>query len=534
MPSSRANNTLTNRTVMTILLVIVTAAAFSPVLTAGYINCDDRLYVTENPYVQAGLTNESIRWAFTALHANNWHPLTWLSHMLDIRLFGMNPTGHHLTSLLLHLANTMLLAWLLKRLTGAFWRSWAVAALFALHPLHVESVAWVAERKDVLSAFFWLITMVCYERFARRPESGTYILTCICFILGLLAKPMVVTLPIVLLLLDFWPLGRWRREASPSIGEAAYPSLPLSRLFLEKLPLLAASAAASLVTYYAQQSSLNSLPFLSRVLNAIYSYGAYMQKTVWPAGLSIFYPLKASIPTWQVALSLILLLSIALLCMAGFRKYPYLAIGWLWYLVTLIPVIGLIQVGEQAMADRYTYLPSIGLFIMLSWGAADIAEKFRLPNRTVSLFAGALMLLLAALTFRQTGYWHDSVALFSHALAVTNRNCLAHNNLGAALMRNRDYQAALRQFNDSLDINPSDSDVWTNAGIIYCSTGRYREAEKALLQALALNPDNALAREYLALAYIFRGDMGPARVEIQALEKVDRAAADRIRGYVSN
>ena len=408
-------------------------AAWLPALRNGFINLDDPYYVTANPQVLPGITRAGLAWAMTANVASNWHPLTLLSHMLDCQLYGLHPTGHHATSLLLHLANVLLLFAVLRGMTGAAGRSAAVAALFAVHPLHVESVAWVAERKDVLSALFWILAMGAWARYARAPSLGRYLLVFLLMALGLTAKPMVVTLPFALLLLDVWPLDR--------LG------LGWKRLAVEKLPLLALSAASSLITLRYQETSLVPLgvvPWRLRAANALVSYAAYLGKLFLPRHLAVFYPIQPAIPAWEVAGAAVLLIAITVLAIWRARREPWLLVGWLWFLGTLVPVIGLVQVGRQAMADRYTYIPSIGLFLAVVWSLAELGRAHRAALATA---AGIVILALAATTRVQIGYWSDGATLFRHALAATDDgNYLAHIGLGKALMGEKDWDGAAAQF----------------------------------------------------------------------------------------
>ena len=347
------------------VLSLVTLAAYWRLPANGFIvRYDDGAYVTQNPHVQAGLTGQTIRWAFTSVWSGNWHPLTWISHMVDCRLFGLNPLGHHLVNLLLHICNTILLLLVFTRMTGSLWRSAFVAAVFAIHPLHVESVAWVAERKDVLSTFFWMLTMGAYVLYSEKPGVKRYLPVAFIYALGLTAKPMLVTLPLVLLMLDYWPLGRSRSWRS---------------LLLEKLPLLAMAAGSSIITLIAQRgvalSHLDAFPIGIRIENALVSYAVYIQKTLWPTKMAIFYPYPESIAAWKVAASAITLAGVSAMVLLTTRKRRYMGFGWMWYVVTLIPVIGLLQVGLQAMADRYTYVPLIGLFVIAAWLVPDLVVE---------------------------------------------------------------------------------------------------------------------------------------------------------------
>lgn len=403
-----------------------------------------------NPWVVQGITRAGIAWAMTAEVASNWHPLTLLSHLLDGQLYGLDPAGHHATSLLLHLANVLLLFEVLRRMTGgmtgAVGRSAVVAALFAVHPTHVESVAWIAERKDVLSALFWILAMGAWERYARRPSIGRYGLVALLMILGLMAKPMVVTLPFALLLLDVWPLDRLH--------------LGWKRLAIEKLPLLALSAASSVITIRYQEASLARLdvvPWSLRAANAVVSYVAYLGKLFWPTHLAVFYPISLAIPAWKVLGASLLLIAITALAVWRARREPWLLTGWLWFLGTLVPVIGLVQVGRQAMADRYTYIPSIGLFLAVVWTVAGLLKEHR---AVLAAAAGAVILALAAVTRVQIGYWADSATLFRHALAATDDgNYLAHIGLGKALIGVKDCAGAEEQFRAVLARYPNMSEA---------------------------------------------------------------------------
>jgi len=448
--------------------------AYWPAFSNGFVNYDDPEYVTDNPPVRAGLTWEGISWAFAHSHSSNWHPLTWISHMLDVEIYGLNPMGHHLSSVVLHILNTLLLFLVLGRMTGCRWRSAFVAALFAVHPLHVESVAWIAERKDVLSTLFWMLVMLAYA-------SGRPILVILLYALGLMAKPMLVTLPLILLLMDWWPLERVKRQG-------------WKRLFLEKTPLLAMAAASSAVTIVVQQRSgavgaLDAIPFGLRASNALVSYVGYIGKMLWPRKLAVFYPHpENTLPSWHVALAVLVLLIISVLVLSSARRRPYLAFGWLWYLITLIPVIGLVQVGKQAMADRYTYIPLIGLFIAITWGLSEVSAGWRVRMvRTAAACAGCVVLIV--LTRIQTAFWYDSAELFRHALSVTSNNDVAHSNLGIALREEGDIEEAARQFRLALEIDPRQVEARTNLGLALAELGRTDEAITEYEKALNLDPD---------------------------------------------
>jgi tetratricopeptide (TPR) repeat protein len=457
------------------MLVLSVLAIYGQTLGFGFIRYDDPRYVLDNPWVQRGLSWDGLRWAFTSFHDANWFPLTWLSLMLDVEIAGVSARMFHATNLLLHAASSLLLFQLLDRATGARWKSAWVAVLFAVHPLHVESVAWISERKDVLSALFWLLTMWLWLRWTERPGALRYALVIASFALGLLSKPMLVTLPFVLLLFDFWPLGR-TREAS------------LGSLVREKLPLLGLTAASSAVTLMAQLSggavaSLEAYPLAPRLVNAVLAYAAYLRQTFWPTGLAILYPLPGSDVTIASGLPAALVLAaIALLAALGWRSRPYLAVGWLWYLGTLVPVIGILQVGLQAQADRYTYLPLIGVFIMLAWGVPDLLARLRPPRAGPRLLAtGALATAVAALWLAhlQCGYWRDSIRLFERTVAVTGENPIARANLASSYyQRNEpgDTERARVHFAEALRIDPHFTAARNGLAGALMKLGRVEEA----------------------------------------------------------
>ena len=412
-----------------IFLAAIIWAVFGQTLHFEFVNFDDDTYVYENPEVSQGLTFKGIIWAFTRFHSFNWHPLTWLSHMLDCQLYGSNPGGHHLTNILLHAVAAILLFLVLRQMTGALWRSAFVAAVFAVHPLHVESVAWVSERKDVLSGVFFMLTIGTYVRYARQPWSPAhYGLVALLFALGLMCKPMLVTLPILMLLLDYWPLNRFS-NFTPQV---------FFRLVAEKIPLFALAAVSCAVTIFAQTDAIKSFDQISlplRVGNALVSYAIYLKQMFWPSNLAVLYPFPSHGEViWKMILASIVLFSISASVFVLRKTRPYLLVGWLWYLVMLVPVIGIFQVGTQAHADRYTYLPQIGLYLLLTWTAVDLCAGWRF--RRVVL-GGSSTVILVALIFcarAQASYWQNSESLWTHALACTSDNFIAHNNLGTALL----------------------------------------------------------------------------------------------------
>ena len=496
--------------------------AFHSVVDNGFVSIDDHLLVVDNPFVNSGLRVENIRWAFTTVHASNWAPLAWLSHMLDCTLFGLDPRPHHVVNLVLHALNTIMLFLVLRRMTAgapgpgspdSLWPSALVAALFAVHPAHVQSVAWIAERRDVLSTAFWILAMGAYTAYVRQPDSRRasrcYGATCAFLALGLMAKPMLVTLPFVFLLLDYWPL---RRIQLPSAeGQAFWRQL--RPLLVEKLPLFALIAAACGITLFAQSSggsveSLDVFPFGERVANALVSCARYLRMLVWPFGLAVYYPRPSSEALsvgWRVLGSGALLLGITLLVLRYGRAHRYLPVGWFWFLGTLVPVIGLVQIGLQALADRYTYVPYIGLFIALAWGAAELASRSRTRAIALGLAAGVAIAAFAVLTWRQVGYWKDSYTLWAHAIAVTEDNATAYNQLFDLNFRAQRFEEALRFGERSLAIRPDSVPVLNNLGNALSALHRTKEAEVLYARALAQDPAFGVARLNLAMALRTRG-----------------------------
>jgi Tfp pilus assembly protein PilF len=469
-------------------LVLACVAVYGQTLWHGFLNFDDLLYVTDNPQVQSGLNLESVAWAFVTDRAMYFHPLTWMSHMLDCTLYGMHPWGHHLTNLVLHTSASVLLFLAFRTLTGAFWPSAAVAALFAVHPLHVESVAWVAERKDVLSALFWMLALGAYGLYSRCGGTLRYAAVTAAFVLGLMSKPMVVTLPFALLLLDYWPLGRVNR-ADP-FGVMARKA---ARLSVEKIPLFLITAVSCASTFLMQSHSNNlsfgaRVPFASRCANAAVVYVIYLVKTVWPSGLAVFYPHPITRPMWQVTGAVLTLSVITFFCLRHARRYPYLIVGWLWYLGTLVPVIELVQAGKFSHADRYTYLPSIGLFIMAAWGAADLAAAWHVPRRVVAVASGGGLVILTICAVVQTGYWRDNETLFNHAIAVGQESTHAYNILGGLdLGRGRRDEAKV-YLTKALELDPENVNALVNMGRLAMDEKRYENADACLRRALELEP----------------------------------------------
>jgi tetratricopeptide (TPR) repeat protein len=520
---------------ISLCLAAATVAVYAPVRHFQFTSYDDGDYVYENPQVQSGLTLRGLVWAFTTSHASNWHPLTWLSHMLDCQLFGLNAGPHHLVNVLFHVASVLLLFHVLNRMTAAPWRSAFVAALFALHPLHVESVAWVAERKDVLSAFFWMLTMWAYvryvetfntqrfqpERFWGKLANVFYGLALLFFALGLMAKPMLVTLPFVLLLLDYWPLDRTQWTASVSSAKA---KVPLGRLLKEKLPFLALTVVSCAVTFRVQRMggivvSLEHLPIGERVANAAVSPLRYLSKAFWPTGLAVFYP-YVKWPSDAVVAAVAVLVVVSAWVIWEARREPQFLVGWLWYLGTLVPVIGLVQVGLHSMADRFTYLPSIGLFIMAAWIVPCGATGQRVRKLATAATAAALLGVFAVLCRFQIRCWRSSETLFRHALEVTTNNWLAHNNLGYILARTGRLDSAIEQYNEALRIKPDCDEAHYNMGNALTRQGKGSEAVAEYREALRINPDNVKAHNNLGAALARQGKLSEAMAEYAAALRI--------------
>jgi tetratricopeptide (TPR) repeat protein len=468
-------------------LVVAVLAAYWQVQYHDFIIFDDHQYVVKNLNIQKGLTLESISWAFTTTYASYWHPLTWLSHMLDYQLYGLNPKGHHFNNLLLHMASTLLLFIVLKRMTGTLWRSALVAALFGLHPLRVESVAWVSERKDVLSALFWMLTLLAYDGYVKASSPKRYLIVLLLLAMGLMAKPMLVTLPFAMIFLDKWPYGR----IDFSKGRNRWSHL---RPLLEKVPFIALGAVSALITFLSAREigavpSLDALPLTLRLLNAVAAYATYVGKMFWPVNLSFFHPHPLdSLSLWKMAGALSVLALISLLALLNLRRYPYLLTGWLWYIVTLVPVIGLIQVGGQAIADRFTYLPHIGLYLMVVWGAHDIFKKQSRSMWIPGMLSANILLILLVFTWHQTQTWQNSKTLFRHALRVTKNNYMAHFHLGNVFMDEGDLQRALAHYSEAIKIRPDHMPARGNMGYALLKLGRPLEAISSYAEALRIKP----------------------------------------------
>jgi len=565
------------RIVLLVALCLIAAIiiVYGKVKTFDFIGYDDDLYVTQNHYVQKGISSEGLKWAFTTFHSANWYPLTWMSHMLDCELYGLNPSGHHWTNIEFHIANTLLLFFILFWMTGAIWRSAFVAALFALHPLHVESVAWVSERKDVLSTFFCLLTIAAYYCYVKKTSAKYYILTFVLLSIGLMAKPMLVTMPFVLILLDFWPLKRFRYQSGFYLKlekENDDVVRKNHRIILEKIPLFIIVIITCIVTFIAQKSegavkAIWAIPLKYRIENAVVSYADYFLKAIWPHKLAVFYPYPGNaISSWQIFGGAILIVAACYGAIRTAKKYPYILVGLFWYLGTLVPVIGLVQVGDQAMADRYTYIPLIGIFIIVSWGAADLFKKLRdqtsslrspsyawqagvrdqksevgsrrtevggqrsavreqqpmtsssvlvffnkrrFQNIFLGISAAILLVALSAKTFYQLNTWKNEITLFEHAVSVTENNYQAENNLGTAYS-SKDLDKALFHYEAALKIKPGYAMALYNLGTIYEKKGQIDKAINYYLKVLQINPNYSDALNNLGLIYYNQRDYAKA------------------------
>jgi tetratricopeptide (TPR) repeat protein len=569
-----------------ILLAVAVIATFQRVSQCDFISYDDREYLTENPNIRNGVTIEAIRWAFTTGYAANWHPLTWISHMLDVRIFGLNPHWHHLVNLLFHIANTLLLFFLFYKMTKEPWKCGFVAAMFAVHPLHVESVAWVAERKDVLSTFFWMLTMAAYIRYVERLRVKNYLYILVFFGLGLMAKPMLVTLPFVLLLLDYWPLKRFgpylrpsemadpehAAQATPQVSrggpnENIYPTakrrksarkpIPApspaqasqgvmtqgkmegwrSRWALvrqsvrEKIPLFALATLSCIATFIAQQKggAVQSTELFSpgaRIANALVSYVLYIAKTIWPVDLAVLYPHPGMPPAWQWFGAALFLMAVTFIVIRQAAKQPYLAFGWLWFAGTLVPVIGVVQVGAQAMADRYTYIPLIGLFVMAAWGMPELLAERRYRKQALFASSALILVCLSVSAWVQTGYWRDSLSLYDHTLKVTSRNQVTYYNRAEVYQRLGDLGQAISDYDKTIAINSRYVDAYNNRGVAYRKLGNVRQAISDYNKAIEIDPANASAFYNRGFAYAMLGDYGQAIEDYRKAVEVNPGIAE--------
>ena len=515
-----------------VLLVVATVGLYYPVSSHPFVNYDDNVYVTDNAQVKSGLNWDTVQWAFTTSEAGNWHPVTWLSHAFDYQLFQSDPAGHHNTNLLLHVLNVLLLFWVMRQATGFTGRSWMVAALFALHPINVESVAWISERKNLLSMLFFLLALGAYRWYVSEPRTSRYAVVAAFFALGLMAKPQVITLPFVLLLWDYWPLRRMAIAGHPPTfdtpDDGALPQRSFSWLIGEKLPLAALCGASVFITMEAQQAAgamhtvKNSFPLSIRLGNAIVCYARYLGKAFWPSRLALIYPHPgASLKTWEVLAALVLLLAVTALVLRE-RRRRYLLVGWFWFLGTMVPMIGLVQVGEQAMADRYAYLPFIGLFIMVCWGVADWAGQRKV---SAAVLAGASVVVLVALSvvaYRQLGYWRDNVILWTHIIEVTPPNYIAQDDLGGALLNTGQLEEAMKHFHAAAEIYPLDPFSNLNLAIYAQQQGDPQQAIARSETVLSRTPSPRMrtkAYTTMGLAYRDLGDHAKSQEYLEAAQR---------------
>lgn len=505
--------------VLGLLLLVATVAVYFRVNAYPFVNYDDTIYVTQNAKVQAGLNWDTVRWAFTTYRVGTWHPVTWLSHALDCQWFDLDPAGPHDVNLALHVANVLLLFWILLRATGYTARSFMVAALFALHPINVESVVWIAERKNSLSMLFFLLGLGAYRWYVANPKAGRYITVAAMFALGLMAKPQVITFPFVLLLWDYWPLRRATFSPLAPVDESGLAAQNFGRLIVEKLPLFVLAGISAAITMSAQRADGNKTwyPLTLRLEYALVSYVQYIGKALWPARLGAFYPHPDYVPLWQAATALLLLVLVTALAIAGWRRRPYLLVGWLWFIGTLVPMIGLEGVGyqgKQGIADRYAYLPLIGLSLMICWGVADWAEQKKIPAAVLRVVSAMFLFVLAVASYRQLGYWQDNVTLWSHTLAVTDGNFLAENNLGKALIAEGRDEEGVGHFYKAVVIYPADPVSNLNIGIYEQKRGNYAVAIERYKTTLSITRDpelRAAAFSNMAAAYRKLGDFADAQ-----------------------
>ncbi len=506
--------------VIYIVLTAVTFAAFLQVNQYDFV-FDDIIYVINNHHIQSGITLDGIRWAFSTTYAEFWHPLTWLSLMFDYQLYSLNPGGYHVTNLILHIFSTLLLFWLFHRMTGALWKSAFVAAFFALHPLHVESVAWISERKDVLSAFFWMLTLCLYVYYTEKPVIKRYLLVVFSFVCALMSKPMVVTLPVIMMLLDYWPLNRFEtKKDNPVLWQVK-----------EKLPFFLLSAVFSIITIYAQYNpSVRRFPFplTSRLANASVSFVTYLTKTFWPHNLAVFYPFPHQIPLWQVWGSILLLIMISIAVIIIWKRLPYLFVGWFWYVITLLPVIGIIQIGDFAMADRYHYLPSVGIAFGLAWGVSSFTESKNIRKKILFPVGTISLAVMTFLSWNQCVHWKNNFTLFSHALEVTKDNYLAHDYVGLVFFAERKNEEALYHFNRALQIKPDYAITYNNRGMFYGQLGQYQKALDNFNKAVSIIPTYADAYFNKGLTY---SNLGQHQKAIEYYNKAIDLAPDNIKSY---
>ena len=513
---------------ISLILIMAIASIYFPVRHHEFISLDDGLYVTQNDPVKQGLNIKGLQWALTTHHAGFWIPLTWISLMIDSHLFGLSAGHYHVTNVIIHIVNTLLLFFVFRRMTGAIWPSSVVAVLFAVHPIHVESVAWISERKDVLFTLFWMLGMWFYVRYTEQPGFRRYFPLVLCFILGLMSKPMIVTLPFVLLLLDYWPLGRLQAAEPPSEIEPGWLPQTFTGLILEKVPLFILSVVVSVITFMLQKSggavtSLTTLSVSDRIFNTLVSYIKYIGKLIWPQPLAVLYPRQDGLPAWQWAVSLLLLLTFSVLIFQLRKKHAYLVVGWLWFLGTMVPVIGLVQSGPQTMADRFAYMPFIGLYIMLAWGLQRMIARW--PHRKgFALLTGAAVVAAFMLVARvQVGYWSNDLTLYAHTLKTTSNNFVVHRNYGMALASKGRLNEALFHFQRALEIDPNYAQTYHDMGTALMLKGDSGESLKFLRHSLKLRPNYSKSHYSLGLALMSLGHFKEAEYHFRRAFQIDPA-----------
>ncbi len=502
------------------VLIALVLSCYGRVIYNGYIPLDDPNYLFLNEQIRQGLSLENIKWAFKSLTMSNWHPVTWISYFMDYEIYGMSPAGFHLTNLFLHAANTLLVFLFLRKATGKLWQSALVASIFGLHPIHVESVAWLSERKDVLSVFFGMISLSAYVDYSKNPSFGRYLLVSTSLILGLMSKPMLVTLPFLFLLLDYWPLQRFDKSNEKKTT--------FLHIILEKTPLIALSLLSSIITLIAQKAAMTSnltenISIAYRVLNTGLSYITYLKKIFWPLDLAIFYPHPGmTLPAWKGIASILFLFLITLFVLKNYRKWPFAATGWIWFLGTLVPVIGIVQVGMQSMADRYVYLPAVGLYMAVVWSVSFFIKKYIKMKSISPLMISFLVILLSIATFKQLSHWKDGESVFRYALAVTEDNYLAHHALGKIEKNRGNFEKAAFHYNSALDLNPTFVALEHNkTGFKMAENGKFDQAVKEFSMALTINDHYANAHNNLAVVLARTGNFEKAAFHLKKAVQLD-------------